>query len=226
LGFEEDEELKTHTTDSILDYIIPPSSGNSLESILTAYRTLKYERDVLKELFGDFCDMTNLISKYQLLDEVHCKKFLTVGTDKDDTINNLIPKFVELYNKFKADVILINNFFSSINDFINPTSKIIIHTVFIPDELHTEKAIDMINKAIEANLMDNNYVWKGTRPQAAYFAVLASEKLKFKNRQKYKPFEKLWNLKNLAQEQWKTKEVYGTVREQQVIDNFFNSLDF
>jgi hypothetical protein len=73
-------------------------------------------------------------------------------------------------------------------------------------------------KAIEAGFIDGQ-TWRGTRPQLALFAEIASEKwgLKFK----WKPFENHFRVKNLAQERKKSKDYYGTIKGGDKIDSLF-----
>jgi len=58
-----------------------------------------------------------------------------------------------------------------------------------------------------------------SRKQAMYIADLFSDKLKLKS--KWKPFEDLWNLSNLAQEKYKMQETGTAPRRQKDIAKVF-----
>lgn len=91
----------------------------------------------------------------------------------------------------------------------------------IPEELTTDKAKEILSRAIDAGFVsesESGYEWKGSRPQLAYFAQLASEKL---NTTKFKPYEVIFGKKYLAQEAKKTEDMKGSVVRQKEIDNIF-----
>lgn len=58
-----------------------------------------------------------------------------------------------------------------------------------------------------------------SRRQAMYIADLFSDKLKLKT--KWKPFEKLWGIKNLAQEKYQMQETGAIPRRYKDIDKAF-----
>lgn len=80
--------------------------------------------------------------------------------------------------------------------------------VEIPDELNTDKAKELFQKAIDAGLIsvtENGYQWKKTKALLAYFADLANEHLKLgkgeyggKAKISWKPFESLFGVSGLA----------------------------
>lgn len=68
----------------------------------------------------------------------------------------------------------------------------------IPKKLDTEKAQDVLQRAVNANILDNDFqCTELTIYQKRRFAELASEELAIKS--KWKIFEDLWNIKGLAQ---------------------------
>lgn len=91
----------------------------------------------------------------------------------------------------------------------------------LPEELQTDEAKALFQKAIDAGFVEANgnlYRWNGSRPQLAYFAELASEYL---NTDKFKPYEIAFGKNNLAQEKWKNKEERGAVKRQNEIEILF-----
>ena len=71
---------------------------------------------------------------------------------------------------------------------------------FIPDELNTDAAKAVLQRAINAGFLDEKYQpveGKMTRGQQKAFAIYASCELGLKR--KWKPFELLWNYKHLQQ---------------------------
>lgn len=90
----------------------------------------------------------------------------------------------------------------------------------LPSELNTEEAKRIFSKAKELGLMTDEYKWSGTKYQLAYFAEIAAEKLNLKH--KWKPFQKLFNKKDLAQTRRESKERFGTVNRADEIDHIFS----
>lgn len=84
----------------------------------------------------------------------------------------------------------------------------------IPNELNTEKAVDLLNKLISSGLSDSLYNWKSKKESLAYFASKASDYLGLSpgvyqkptspkanqqtNKISWKPFEQLFNMKGLS----------------------------
>lgn len=70
----------------------------------------------------------------------------------------------------------------------------------LPSELNTDKAKTILKKAIQANLCDDNYIWKETKQLLAYFADKMSHYLNLTNKMgndgkiqtSWKPFETLF----------------------------------
>lgn len=68
----------------------------------------------------------------------------------------------------------------------------------VPKELDTEKALEVLQRAVNANILGNGFQSIGlTIYQKRRFAELASEELGIKS--KWKTFEDLWGIKGLAQ---------------------------
>ncbi|MGP1539581.1 hypothetical protein [Bacteroides pyogenes] len=76
----------------------------------------------------------------------------------------------------------------------------------LPDELKTDEAKSILQKAINAGLCDTNYQWKKSKALLAYFADCASEYLKLgkgeydgKTKTSWKPFESLFGISGLSE---------------------------
>ena len=72
--------------------------------------------------------------------------------------------------------------------------------IAIPDELNTDAARAVLQRAIDAGFLDEKYqpvAGKMTRGQQKAFAIYASKELGL--RRAWKPFELLWNCKHLQQ---------------------------
>lgn len=105
--------------------------------------------------------------------------------------------------------------------------------VTLPEELNTGKAITLLKKAVEIGLCDNNYKWLKSKSLLAYFADKASAYLGLEagkyfntdtdndeNKTFWKPFETLFNRRNLSQ----SKRDYirkGMPRGHKDVDNLF-----
>lgn len=72
----------------------------------------------------------------------------------------------------------------------------------IPDELGTDEARTYWQRLHDRGFTDDDaqLLPSTTRKQAMYIAELMAERLNLKA--KWKPFEALWGIKNLAQEKW------------------------
>ena len=82
--------------------------------------------------------------------------------------------------------------------------------VTLPEELNTDTAKKWLQVAIDGGLLNANYSTTDktkTMPQKAQLAETLSEKIGLKN--KYKPFEELWNVSGLSQARYKSKELAG-----------------
>lgn len=92
----------------------------------------------------------------------------------------------------------------------------------LPDELNTDTARKWLQVAIDGDLLNVDYSTTDktkTMPQKAQLAETLSDKIGLKN--KYKPFEKLWNVSGLAQARYKSKELAGKVMGGDVIKKVF-----
>lgn len=88
----------------------------------------------------------------------------------------------------------------------------------LPEELNTEMAVELLNKAVANGLLNEDYSPTEklkTKSQKALLADILSERLEL--RHKYKPFEKLWNVSRLAQQRYRSKEEIGKVRGEEYI---------
>ena len=92
----------------------------------------------------------------------------------------------------------------------------------LPEELNTDGAINLLNKAVAHGLLNSDYSPTEklkTKPQKALLADILSEKLKLQH--KYKPFEELWDVSHLAQQRYKSREEIGKVRGEEYINTLF-----
>ncbi|WP_455641445.1 hypothetical protein [Parabacteroides sp.] len=87
----------------------------------------------------------------------------------------------------------------------------------VPKKLDTEKALEVLQRAVNANILDNGFQCIGlTIYQKRRLAELASEELGIKS--KWKTFEDLWNIKGLAQ-----VKMYEADQESlKIIDDLFS----
>jgi hypothetical protein len=100
----------------------------------------------------------------------------------------------------------------------------------LPKELDTPEGREFLESAIKFGVMDKNFqLIESTHPKQALFAEAAAEYLNFDklpNRPKYKPFEKLWEIKvdTLKTYHYKSTEISGIVRGAEKINSFFAGL--
>lgn len=89
----------------------------------------------------------------------------------------------------------------------------------LPEELNTAKAKKWLQVAIDGGLLNEDWTVTDkvkTKPQKALLAELLSEKIGITN--KYVHFERIWNVSNLAQKRWNTREQVGKVRGGEYIE--------
>lgn len=89
-------------------------------------------------------------------------------------------------------------------------------------KLETDEAKKYWLRLEEAGFTDANCALmpETTRKQAMYIAELFAEKLGIKS--KWKTFEQLWGISNLAQEKWDMQETGGTPSRSKEIDKIFD----
>ena len=92
----------------------------------------------------------------------------------------------------------------------------------LPDVLATGIAMKYWQRLQQAGFVDKHYqlVPDTTRKQAMYIADVFSDKLQM--RSKWKPFQDLWHINNLAQEKWEMQETGKTPNRSEGIDKIFN----
>lgn len=92
----------------------------------------------------------------------------------------------------------------------------------LPDVLATGIAMKYWRRLQQAGFVDKHYqlVPDTTRKQAMYIADVFSDKLQM--RSKWKPFQDLWHINNLAQEKWEMQETGKTPNRSEGIDKIFN----
>ena len=97
-----------------------------------------------------------------------------------------------------------------------------IFTCLLPDVLATGLAMKYWKRLQEAGFVDMNYQLTAdtTRKQAMYIADVFSDKLQM--RSKWKPFQDLWHINNLAQEKWDMQETGKTPNRSEEIDRIFS----
>jgi hypothetical protein len=91
----------------------------------------------------------------------------------------------------------------------------------LPDVLATGMAMKYWKRLQKAGFVDEHYQLSPTttRKQAMYIADVFSEKLQM--RSKWKPFQELWHINNLAQEKWEMQETGKSPARSEDIDKIF-----
>ena len=91
----------------------------------------------------------------------------------------------------------------------------------LPDVLATGMAMKYWKGSQKAGFVDEHYQLSPTttRKQAMYIADVFSDKLQM--RSKWKPFQELWHINNLAQEKWEMQETGKTPARSEEIDKIF-----
>ncbi len=99
----------------------------------------------------------------------------------------------------------------------------------LPDELNTPKANDLLQKAINAGLCTEDFVWLETKALLAYFGARASEYLGIcegeyngKKKANWKPFEILFNVKDLKDAKKGYVRYGGTPKNHTIVDAIFD----
>ena len=91
----------------------------------------------------------------------------------------------------------------------------------LPDVLATGVAMEYWRRLQKAGFVDDRYQLTSTtsRKQAMYIADVFSDKLQM--RSKWKPFQELWHINNLAQEKWEMQETGKAPARSEEIDKIF-----
>ena len=91
----------------------------------------------------------------------------------------------------------------------------------LPDVLATGMAMKYWKRLQKAGFVDEHYQLSPTttRKQAMYIADVFSDKLRM--RSKWKPFQELWHINNLAQEKWEMQETGKSPARSEEIDKIF-----
>lgn len=92
----------------------------------------------------------------------------------------------------------------------------------LPDVLATGMAIKYWKGLQKAGFVDERYqlLTNTSRKQAMYIADVFSDKLQM--RSKWKPFQELWHINNLAQEKWDMQETGKSPARSEEIDKIFD----
>ena len=92
----------------------------------------------------------------------------------------------------------------------------------LPDVLATGLAMKYWSRLQQAGFIDEHYQLSPatTRKQAMYIADVFSDKLQM--RSKWKPFQELWHINNLAQEKWEMQETGKSPARSEDIDRIFD----
>ena len=100
----------------------------------------------------------------------------------------------------------------------------------IPNELYHDNTKMILQKAIDAGLCDDNYKWGKTNRLLAYFVDKACEYLEIsigqydgREKVKWKPFEKLFGIDNLAQAKKDYQREGQIPKGSEIVDRIFNS---
>lgn len=95
-------------------------------------------------------------------------------------------------------------------------------SAYLPDVLATGVAMKYWKRLQIAGFVDSHYqlMPDTTRKQAMYIADVFSDKLQM--RSKWKPFQELWHINNLAQEKWEMQETGKTPTRSEDIDAVFS----
>ena len=89
----------------------------------------------------------------------------------------------------------------------------------LPEELSTEEAMALWEKAQEAGYVDEHYQPNISRTQAALLANAMAERLDIRN--KWKTFEMLWNRKNMYRDYYKALNLQQSLVFQDKIKTLF-----
>ena len=91
----------------------------------------------------------------------------------------------------------------------------------LPDVLATGMAMKYWKRLQKAGFVDEHYQLSATttRKQAMYIADVFSDNLQM--RSKWKPFQELWHINNLAQEKWEMQETGKSPTRSEDIDKIF-----
>ena len=105
----------------------------------------------------------------------------------------------------------------ALDDYLHPNKK-----GELPPELSTQEAMKYWDQLEEAGFTDSNKQLCPTtsRQQAWYIAELFAEKLELKNT-KWKPFQMLWGINNLAQEKQHSQDTGQLPNRAKDIDKIF-----
>ena len=92
----------------------------------------------------------------------------------------------------------------------------------LPDVLATGMAIKYWEELQKTGFVDERYQLSPTtsRKQAMYIADVFSDKLQM--RSKWKPFQEMWHINNLAQEKWEMQETGKSPARSEEIDKIFS----
>ena len=119
------------------------------------------------------------------------------ATDKDVICDYAFDAINEIWNRIAKTV---EREIKKITPHQTPKEEI-----SLPEELNTEEAKNILQKAIDAGFCDANYQWKRTKALLAYFADKTSEYLKLGKgeyggnlKTSWKPFESLFGVSGLA----------------------------
>ena len=142
-----------------------------------------------------------------------CNRFLELFTI--DRIRSFSPSLLMC-------VMRLQNVMAKLMEFA-PTEEPTERPQELPDELKTDKAQQWLRVAIDGGLLNEDWTVTDkvkTKPQKALLAEILSEKIGITN--KFVLFEKIWNVSNLAQKRWNSREQTGTVRGGKDIETVFN----
>lgn len=209
------EELRKQSNISSLAHLIE-SDEKMIKNVLNiAYRFVKLPSKGPVEKF--YSKLYRLLQRYAYrLAWTFVKNGIDIFSLQDECniyiINPQQGHDVSIYAQWAGSCKLAQKYINDLN------KKEVKHVCGLPKELNTEKAISLLNEAVEKGLLNDDYSTTEklkTKPQKALFAEMLSNKLELQH--KYKPFEELWNVSRLAQQRYKSKEEIGKVRGEEYI---------
>ena len=105
---------------------------------------------------------------------------------------------------------------------LNATQTEVEEPLQLPVELTTTEAMKYWQRLQEQGFVDKRCQLnpETTRKQAMYIADIFSDKLQM--RSKWKPFQELWHINNLAQEKWEMQETGKSPARSEEIDKIFS----
>lgn len=206
--------------EAVKKYIISYISKDSLSTSLFECLYMYTPNDGIKRtMYKTICNEgagygERLFDDTMKLDNKSC--FFTLACDVLHEVFNIILRILEQFDINFKDVFDYSRLMNFCNTYYedNELSKTddnrqkdTDQTLQLPQKLNTPEAVKIWKKAQEAGLVDDNFQWTGeNEAESALFAECFSKALNIKH--KWKFFNKLWNISDLAQIRHKTTTEY------------------